>query len=265
MELRCLQDKGPRSKLCSIEPVTTAALIAGGSSLLGSGLSFMGQSSSSKAVRAAMERYLQALQQGREEFLAQPETRTIRKTLRGYAGGRVGIHPEALESMKAGVYEDYGKSLSDMSRLTRAGGAGASGVYTPGRSDRIGRLLGQNIAANRANTMRDITQRNAETALSNVRFAASALPTYLPGIPSTVVPSPDVFLRAGETPSAGSFLGPGVANAGQQYANLALYAPIMQRMMSDTSSPYSNFMLWQMMNNSPGRLNLGPTSVYPTS
>jgi hypothetical protein len=209
----------------------TAAAIIGGSALVGSGLSFMGSSNQAKSSRQAMERYLNALQGQRNLFLNQPETGAIRKKLGSYVNGDVGYDPELLSGMKAQTQEAYGNSLADMTRLIQKGGAGQSGVYTPGRADRTARLLGQNIASNRANSMRDINQKNADVALNNQRFAVSALPTYMPGTPATQVAGPDVYAAAGNVPHVGSFMGPAIQQAGNTWAQYKMYAPIMERMM----------------------------------
>lgn len=219
-----------------MEPMTMAALMAGGSSLLGSGLSFMGGSSAAKNTREAMERYLNELRTQRKTFLDQPESQAIRKRLQSFIGGNVGYSDDTVKNMRTGVVEDYGKSLGDMTRLTKAGGAGSSGVFTPGRQDRTSRLLGQNIASNRATSMRDIATKNADVAMNNERLAMSALPTYLPGTPSTTIASPDVYNQANAEPNIGTYLGPALGNLGNlagQYAifsQLANASPVAQRM-----------------------------------
>lgn len=156
------------------------------------------------------------------------------------------------------------KSLADMTRLTQKAGAGSTGVYTPGRADRTTRLMGQNIAANRATSIRDINTKNADVALNNQRFAISALPTYMPGTPATNIPSPDVFLKAGETPSFGSYLGPALSQAGNTFANMSMFGPVMQRMLeTKTSDPYAYSSLLNLYNPSMGsemQRRLFPTS-----
>lgn len=212
----------------------TAGLIAGGAAIGGGALSFMGAQSQSSKIREAMQKYLDDLNAQRKLFLDQPETGAIRQKLGSYINGDVGYDPNLVGQMKAGAYEDYGKSLSDMSRMTKKAGAASTGVYTPGRADRTSRLLGQNLAANRANSIRDINTKNADVALSNQRLAVSALPTYMPGLPATQVASPDVYSKAYETPNIGSYLGPAVSQAGQTYANLSVMGPIMERMLSSS-------------------------------
>lgn len=242
-------DDRRRDRYCTIEPITAAALIGGGTALAGSGLSFMGANKQNKAIRAAMERYLADLRQQRQTFLDQPESQEIRRRMQGYLGGEVGYNPQILRGMRAGVTEDYGKSLADMTRLTKSAGAGSSGVMTPGRADRTSRLLGQNIASNRATSMRDIATKNADVALNNQRFAVSAMPSYLPGLPSTPTPGPDIY-SAGIGPGAGSYIGPGLSQAGQTASQMMLYGPIMQKMMEQ--SPYAAmYMMPSLMNPSP--------------
>ena len=232
---------------CSIEPVTAAALIGAGGALGGGALSFMGGQSQSKAIRQAMERYIQELNNQRQTFLDQPESQAIRSKLQSYIGGDVGYSPDTVETMRKGTYEDYGKGLADMTRLTGKAGAASTGVYTPGRADRTSRLLGQNLAANRATQMRDITTKNADVALNNQRLAVSALPTYLPGLPATQVAGPDVYAKAGETPNWGSYLGPALNQAGQQYANLSVLGPIMQKMLASQNDPLTQAYLMNQM------------------
>lgn len=242
---------------CCIEPVTTAALIAGGASLLGSGMSFMGGQSQASSTRQAMERYLAELNRNRQLFLDQPEVGAIRRKLGDYISGGEGYNPQLLGEMKAGVFADYGRGLSDFKRLTAKAGAGKTGVYTPGRADRTSRLLGQNIAANRASSIRDIHAKNADVALNNQRFAISAMPTVLPGTPSTTVASPDVYAGAGATAHPGSYIGPALQNAGQMYANMSMYGPILERMMTSQMNPY--FMM-NMPGMNPNMTNWSPSA-----
>lgn len=248
-----------------MDPLMLGA-VAGGAQLLGGGLSFLGANSQSKAVRQAMERYISEVNRQRDLFLNQPESTAIRSKLQSYIGGDVGYSPETVEGMKKGVYEDYGKSLADMTRLTQKAGAGSTGVYTPGRADRTSRLLGQNIAANRATSIRDINQKNADVALNNQRFAISALPTYMPGTPATNIPGADVFLKAGETPSAGSYLGPALGQAANSVGNMALMGPVYERMMAGMM-PYPNLGAYSStLPDFMGAYSYGiPKGLFPTS
>lgn len=211
-----------------------AAVAVGGSALVGSGLSFAGASSAASKSRQAMERYIQELNDQRKTFLDQPESGAIRKRLGDYIEGNAGYSNDLLSQMKGQTQEAYGNSLADMTRLTGKAGAGSTGVYTPGRADRTSRLLGQNIAANRANSMRDINQKNADVALNNQRLAISALPTYMPGLPATQVAGPDVYAATGNYPQLGSYLGPALQQAGQTYANFRMMGPIMERMLNSS-------------------------------
>lgn len=219
------------SKFCCMEPTTMAAIGIGGS-LAGGGLSFLGANSQSKRIRQAMQDYLNYINNARNTFLNQEETGAIRNRLKSFIGGNVGYGDDVLKNMRAGVIEDYGKSLADMTRLTSSAGAGRTGVYTPGRADRTARLLGQNIAAMRANNMRDIATKNADVALNNERFAVSALPTYMPGLPSTPTIGPDVFMNKAAGADFPSFLGQAITGATQPFLMGAAYGPIMQAMMS---------------------------------
>lgn len=73
--------------------------------------------------------------------------------------------------------------------------SGGGNVYTPGRYDRAVRTMGQNLAASKAKLIRDVNQKNADMAVSNQRFAVSALPIYTPGLSATP--------QIGMTPSKG--------------------------------------------------------------
>jgi len=246
--------------------MTWVAVGVGGAAAIGGGaLSFMGGQSQAKSSRQAMERYLAELRQQRQTFLDQPESGAIRKRLGEYAQGNVGYDPNILRGMRAGVTEDYGKSLADMSRITRAGGAGASGVYTPGRSDRTARLLGQNIASNRATSMRDISTRNADVALNNQRFAISAMPTYLPGTPSTNIASPDVYAGANAVAPFGSYMGPALSNIGQQAGQYALYSPLISRMLENPSNPYAAMYMMNQMNQPYSGTSEMQRRLFPTN
>ena len=241
--------------------MVTAGLIVGGSALAGSGLNFLGGQSQSKAVRKAMEDYINYTQGQRNLFLNQPETGAIREKLNTYIGGNVGYSDDTLNTMKSGVYEDYGKSLADMTRLTGKAGAASTGVYTPGRADRTSRLLGENIAANRANAIRDITTKNADVALSNQRLAVSALPTYMPGLPATPTISPDVFANANAVAPAGSYFGPAITQAGSQYANLSIMSPIMEKLLTSQQNPYAALYAGNLMNG-PAYSRMAPIPYF---
>lgn len=194
--------------------MTWAAVAVGGGALAGGALSFLGGQSQAKAGRAAAERYIDYLNQQRNTFLNQKETSAIRDRLGSFIGGNVGYSPEILSQMKQGVYEDYGKGLADLSRISASAGVmpGAGGnIYQPGTQARTTRMLGENIAANRARSIRDINIRNADVGLANERFAVGALPTYMPGLPATQAPGADVFQAAGQVAPWGSYMGPAVS------------------------------------------------------
>lgn len=176
--------------------------LAGGGALGGGALSglgsFLGGSSASKAAdrqaaaqRAALQQYLDYIQGQRNTFLN--ATSPVRQRLESYATGNVGYDKDTLEAMRAGIYEDYGKSLKDVSRISKAAGTGPGNVYAPGRADHAMRVLAQNLAVARSQDDRSVEKQNADLATSNMRFATGALPTYEPGLPATVVPDPSVF------------------------------------------------------------------------
>ena len=247
----------------------TAAGIAAAGAVAGGTLSFMGAQSAAKSTRDAMKAYIENLNNQRSTFLNNPESSEIRKKLGTYINGDVGYSPDVVNSMRSGVTEDYGKSLADMTRLSGKSGAASTGVYTPGRSERTTRLLGQNIASNRATSMRDITKQNADVALNNQRLAISALPTYMDGLPATQVPSPDVYQGANAQANIGTYLGPAVASGASQYANMSIYGPIMEKMMASQSNPANgmNAMTlsgnYNMMNPSGG-YNPNYERLFPT-
>src|SRR2546427_489198 len=154
-----------------------------GGSAIASGLgSYLSGRSQSKAA----QKYIDYLNSQRQTFLT--ATDPIRKRLESYATGNVGYDPETLQAMRAGSYEDYGQGLSEAGDVIRKASVSPGGVYTTGRGDRAGRMLGENIATRRAESLRDITKQNADLATSNTRFAIGALPTFEPGLPATQVP-----------------------------------------------------------------------------
>ena len=216
-----------------MEPLTTAALIGGGFGLAGSGLSFLGANNSAKEYRKAMERYIAYMQNERNKFLTSPETGAIKKRLTDFVGGNVGYSPEVLNQMKEGTYEDYGKSLADIQRVTSGapvmGGAGGN-VYRPGQGDRASRLLGQNLAVNRATQLRDINKENHNLALQNERFAIQSLPTFMEGLPATPMIGPDAFAGTGATAHPGSFVGPMLMQAGMPAVNAWPMGPIAEQL-----------------------------------
>lgn len=229
-------------KFCSFDPVVTGGLLAGGGSLLGGGLNFMGQSSQAKSMRQAMERYLQYIAGERGKFLG--ATGPVKARLQSFIPGYPNYNPEADPTIK-NIYEDYGKGLADVSRVTARSGVTPGGAFAPGRQDRTARLLGENLAANRAKAIRDLQ-------VSNERFAISALPTYEEGLPATPMASPDVF-GAGVPPGLGSFLGPALAQAGL-YGGLAVGSrPILEAL-----SGYRNTMPY-------GYAQPGWSIDYPTA
>lgn len=200
-----------------------------GSSIAGTVSNIFGGNSQAKAMRQAMEKYLAYQDDQRRKFLDSPETGAIRSKLNQYIAGDVGYGEDFMRESSDRAYEDYGKGLSDLSRMANesatAKNAGGT-IYTPGRRDRTTRLLGQNLASQRANTLRDLNQKNRETALSNQRFAISALPTFMPGTPATPMAGPDVFQGLNATNPVGSYVGQGF----NQFAN-PMYSVWMQNEM----------------------------------
>jgi len=174
--------------------IVGAALALGGGALASGVGSYLSGQNQSDAIRKAMQQYLDYRQGQRNTFLSQPEAQTVKGTLGDWAGGKTGFDPSMMEGMKSNYYEDYGKGLADIARMAPAAGVNPGGTYTPGRSDRVTRIMGENVATRRAEGIRGINQANMQQANSNARFAASALPTYLPGDPgSGVVTDPNVF------------------------------------------------------------------------
>ena len=242
-------------------PLGGAGLALAGSSLAGAGLSFMGQQSSAKAMRKAMQDYIDYQNNQRKTFLDQPETTAIKAKLNSYISGDVGYAPDVVDSMKQGVYEDYGKGLADINQNAAGAGLTPGGAYSPGRTDRAVRRLGENIAVNRAQSLRDIKAKNADVALNNQRFAVSALPTYMPGIPSTPTVGPDVFQGLNSVAPFGSTFGPALSSTASSmfmpYIQADAYGPIMEQMMKYMNPGRSTFAAatqdspWYV--NAPGR------------
>ncbi len=190
-------------------PAITGGLIAAGGGLLSGAGSYFGQKASADAQKQAAQAYLNYIQGQRDTFLAQPETGAIKSRLNQFIGGNVGYNPDPLAAMNQGTYEDYGKGLTDASRMARASAVSPGGTYKPGVADRTSRLLGENIATRRAEALRSTTVNNANVALGNERFAISALPTFMPGTPGTTVPSPGVFQAQNPAqPGVGNFASP---------------------------------------------------------
>jgi hypothetical protein len=221
-------------------------MMAGGS-LAGGGLSFLGGQSQSKAMRDAMKQYINYQNDQRNLFLNQPQSTAIKDKLTSYIGGDVGYSDDVLSGMKHGVYEDYGKSLTDMNNSVAGAGLTPGGAYSPGRADRAKRRLGENIASNRAQDIRNINKENADVALNNQRFAVSALPTYMPGLSNTPQISPDVFQGLNSTAHPGSYFGPAISSTSSAmsapYLQADAYGPIMEQMMKYMRTPQQAAMV----------------------
>src|SRR5574338_1014320 len=125
----------------------------GGLSSVGGGVAKMfGGQSQAKAAQKAAQMYIDYANRERQKFL--DANSPIRDKLMQYSQGTTGYDPTMLQGMKDQANEDYGQGLADMSRIS-AGSAvgknsGGGNVYTPGRYDRTTRILGQNLAANKA-------------------------------------------------------------------------------------------------------------------
>jgi len=155
--------------------------------------SLLGGGNAAKAANKAAKKYIEYANQQRNLFLDQPESQAIRSKLGEYVPGDVGYSPEVLDSMKSGVIEDYGRTLRDTNRNIGKQAVMPGGGYSPGKKDRAGRLVAENLGARRAESMRGITKENADLALDNQRWATSTIPTYLPGFSETPNISYGVF------------------------------------------------------------------------
>lgn len=161
---------------------------AGALGSIGGGvMNAFGGDKQAKAARKAAQMYIDYQNRERDKFLS--ATSPIRDKLMQYSQGKSGYDEDLLRGMKDDVNEDYGQGLADVSRISANSAvgknSGGGNVYTPGRYDRATRTLGQNLAANKAKMIRDVNQKNADMAVSNQRFAVSALPTYTPGLSAT--------------------------------------------------------------------------------
>jgi len=192
-----------------MEPFTMMALGGGAMSVGGGVAKMFGGQSQAKAAQKAAQMYIDYQERERNKFLG--ATSPIREKLMTYADGKSGYDEDLLRGMKDDVNEDYGQGLADLSRIS-AGSAvgknsGGGNVYTPGRYDRATRQLGQNLAANKAKMIRDVNQKNADMAVSNQRFAVSALPTYTPGLSATPQIGYEAFQGLNATAPVGNYIG----------------------------------------------------------
>jgi hypothetical protein len=220
--MRFLEDFNPQAKrFCSIEPMTMMALGGMGAGALGSigkslGGMFGGQDAA-EAAREAAKEFIAYQERERKKFL--DTNRPIYDRLKNYATGNVGYDADTLRGMKDQVTEDYGQGLSDVSRISANSAmgknSGGGNVYTPGRYDRTTRLLGQNLAMNKAKMMRDINQRNAEMANSNMRWATSAIPTFSEGYAATPQIGYDAFQGKHSVAPVGNYIGQMFGDLGQ--------------------------------------------------
>lgn len=156
----------------------------------------MGGNRQASAQRGGAREYMDYINKGRNEFLAQPEAQRIRARLFDMASNDRGFSPQALQGMRAGVQEDYGKALSDINPAIKEASVMPGAGYAPGRANRTARLLGENLAVRKAEANRNITQANDIQARNNMQYAISALPTFMPGFSSTPMMGPGVFQNA---------------------------------------------------------------------
>lgn len=174
--------------------------IAGALSGLGgiaSGIgSAIGASKQASASRAGAREYMDYIDRERDRFLNAPENLGIRQRLSDMALNDRGFSPDALQAMRSGVQEDYGRALSDMAPQIKEASVIPGVGYAPGRANRTARLLGENLAVRKAEANRDITMRNNIQAQNNMRYAISALPTYMPGFSQSTQMDPSVFQAA---------------------------------------------------------------------
>ncbi len=243
--MRFLTDYHPQAKrFCSIGPLAMMGIGAGvgGAGMIGKGLGgmFAGKEKANAARDAARE-YMAYTQGQRQKFL--DTNRPVYDRLKMYAAGNYGMDADAFRGMKDQIQEDYGQGLSDISRIS-AGSAigknsGGGNVYTPGRYDQTTRLLGQNLAANKAKMMRDLNVQNEQLAENNRRWAVSALPTYSEGLPATPMMSPDVFSQAHSVAPVGDYIGEMFGSIGQMGmpfmqagAQGAIMGPIYEKLMA---------------------------------
>lgn len=187
-----------------------ALALGGGALSVGGGIAkAFGGDSQAKAARKAAQMYIDYQNREREKFLG--ATSPIREKLMTYADGKSGYDEDLLRGMKDDVNEGYGQGLADMSRITANSAvgknSGGGNVYTPGRYDRATRQLGQNLAANKAKMIRDVNQKNADMAVSNQRYAISALPTFTPGLSATPQIGYDAFQGLNAVAPVGNYVG----------------------------------------------------------
>ncbi len=201
-----------------MEPFTMMALGGGAASVGGGVAKMLGGQDQAKAARAAAQEYIKYQEDQRNKFLT--ANRPIYDKLNRMAvHGDVGYGDEALRGMKDDINEDYGQGLADMSRIAGTSAvsknSGGGNVYTPGRYDRATRVMGQNLAANKAKLIRDVNARNVEMAQNNQKWAVSALPTYSEGLPATPQIGYDAFQGKNAVAPVGNYIGDMMQSLGQ--------------------------------------------------
>mgnify|MGYP001199866565 FL=1 len=192
--------------------------LGGGALSVGGGIAkAFGGDSQAKAARKAAQMYIDYQERERKKFL--DANSPIRDKLMQYSQGNSGYDADLVRGMKDDVNEDYGQGLADVSRISANSAvgknSGGGNVYTPGRYDRATRQLGQNLAMNKAKMIRDVNQKNADMAISNQRFAVSALPTYSPGLSATPQIGYDAFQGLNAVAPVGNYIGDMLQSVGQ--------------------------------------------------
>lgn len=241
MRLHFLEYDFSPKKLCSIEPMTMAAIglgVGGGMGAIGN---ILGGNKQAKAIKDAMNQYISYRTGEREKYLANPEVGAIRSRLSSFIPGSPGYNsdPYASDPVARNYQDEFSKGVNEVTRASNKAGV-SGGVYSPGRRERTIRLMGENLTAKKAQGIRDMQTNNE-------RFAISSLPTsgVLPGDPAHENFSPSVF-QSLNTPNMGgpealSNVGGSVSQAALLYGLFgprgAQQGPIQQRMAM--AGPYS--------------------------
>ena len=197
-----------------------AMMMAGAGTALsvGGGVAKMfGGQSQAKAAQKAAQMYIDYQERERKKFLDanSPDPRQThvvltrqRRVRRGHDAGHEGRR-------QRGLWTGPRRCLSNLGWLAIGKNSGGGNVYTPGRYDRALRQLGQNLAMNKAKMIRDVNQKNADLAVSNQRFAVSAMPTYSPGLSATPQIGYDAFQGLNATAPVGNYIGDMMQSLGQ--------------------------------------------------
>ncbi|NGZ98036.1 MAG: hypothetical protein CV089_18245 [Nitrospira sp. WS110] len=232
-----------------------ALALGGGAAGIGGGImSAFGGNKQAKAAQKAAQMYIDYQNRERQKFL--DSTSPIRDKLMQYSQGTTGYDPSMLQGMKDQANEDYGQGLADVSRISANSAvgknSGGGNVYTPGRYDRATRQLGQNLAMNKAQMIRDINQKNADMAISNQRFAVSALPTYSPGLSATPQIGYDAFQGLNAVAPWENYAGSILQGLGQPAFSAGMQGAVQGPI-------YDKLIQAQRMNEQPGPWRRGYT------